>query len=52
MKGPPRYRLTDAEKDALLIERRAVQIAEREAPVGQSQKTSPNSHIPPSYTKS
>jgi len=51
---PPRYRLSEAEKDALLleqaalIERMAARIAELEALVGKPKKTSTNSHIPPS----
>ena len=51
---PPRYRLSEAEKDALLleqaalIERMAARIAELEALVGKPKKTSANSHIPPS----
>ena len=54
MSVPPRYRLSDAEKDALLfeqaalIERLAARIAELEALVGKPKKTSANSHIPPS----
>ena len=54
MTVPPRYRLSDAEKDALLfeqaalIERLAARIAELEALVGKPKKTSANSHIPPS----
>ncbi len=50
----PRYRLSDAEKDALLveqaalIERMAARIAELEGLVGKPKKTSANSHIPPS----
>ena len=54
MTVPPRYRLSDAEKDALLveqaalIERMAARIAELEALVGKPKKTSANSHIPPS----
>jgi len=51
---PPRFRLSDAEKDALLaqqqnmIERLVVRISELEALVGKPRKTSVNSHIPPS----
>ena len=51
---PPRYRLTDAEKDALLdeqaalIERLAARIAELESALGKPKKTSSNSHTPPS----
>ncbi|MGY0715133.1 IS66 family transposase [Azospirillum argentinense] len=54
MTVPPRYRLSDAEKDALLgeqaalIERLAARIAELEALVGKPKKTSANSHLPPS----
>lgn len=54
MNRPPRYRLTDAEKDALLeeqaalIERMAVRIAELEAALAKPKKTSSNSHAPPS----
>lgn len=54
MTVPPRYRLSEAEKDALLaeqaalIERMAARIAELEALVGKPKKTSANSHIPPS----
>jgi len=54
MTVPPRYRLSDAEKDALLleqaalIERMAARITELEALVGKPKKTSANSHIPPS----
>jgi transposase len=55
MKEPlPRYRLTDGEKDALLMEqaalidRLAARIAELEALVGKPKKTPSNSHIPPS----
>ena len=54
MNRPPRYRLTDAEKDALLdeqgalIERLAARIAELEAALGKPRKTSSNSHTPPS----
>ena len=49
-----RYRLTDAEKDALLeeqaalIERLAARIAELEAALAKPKKTSSNSHTPPS----
>jgi transposase len=54
MKLPARYRLSDAEKDALLteqaalIERMAARIAELEAAAGKPRKTSSNSHTPPS----
>jgi len=61
MNRPPRFRLTDAEKDALLerqsalIEAQAAQIdallariADLEAKVGKPRKTSRNSHTPPS----
>ncbi|QQP87460.1 IS66 family transposase (plasmid) [Skermanella sp. TT6] len=54
MEKPPRYRLSEAEKDALLveqaalIERLAARVAELEALVGKPRKTSANSHIPPS----
>jgi len=54
MKEPPRYRLSDAEKDALiveqaaLIERLVARVAELEALVGKPKKTSANSHLPPS----
>ena len=54
MATPPRIRLTEAEKDALLreqaalIERMAARIAELEALVGKPRKTSSNSSIPPS----
>ena len=54
MNRPPRYRLTDAEKDALLdeqaalIERLAARVAELEAVLGKPRKTSSNSHTPPS----
>ncbi|KAA1052425.1 hypothetical protein FH063_004756, partial [Azospirillum argentinense] len=54
MTVPPRYRLSEAEKDALLaeqaalIERLAARIAELEALVGRPKKTSANSHLPPS----
>lgn len=50
----PRFRLSDAEKDALLaqqqdlIEQQAVRISELEALVGRPRKTSSNSHVPPS----
>lgn len=50
----PRIRLTEAEKDALLleqaalIERMAARIAELEALVGKPRKTSSNSSLPPS----
>jgi transposase len=50
----PRFRLSDAEKDALLaqqqdlIEQQAVRISELEALVGRPRKTSNNSHVPPS----
>lgn len=50
----PRYRLSDAEKDALLdeqaalIEAQAVRIAELEARLSAPKKTSKNSHLPPS----
>ncbi|HYH19757.1 MAG TPA: IS66 family transposase [Azospirillum sp.] len=51
---PPRYRLSDAEKDALLLEQAALierlvaRVAELEALLGKPKKTSANSHIPPS----
>ncbi|CAH2603373.1 transposase [Rhodovastum atsumiense] len=51
---PPHIRLTEAEKDALLleqaalIERMAARIAELEALVGKPRKTSSNSSLPPS----
>jgi transposase len=54
MRKPPRHRLTEAEKDALLLEqaaliaRLAARVAELEALVGKPRKTSSNSHIPPS----
>jgi transposase len=54
MKLPIRYRLSDAEKDALLdeqaalIERLATRVAELEAALSKPRKTSSNSHIPPS----
>src|SRR5512146_3000870 len=54
MNRPPRDRLTEAEKDALLeeqaalIERMAARIAELEAALAQPKKTSSNSHTPPS----
>jgi len=54
MTVPPRYRLSDAEKDALLIEqaalieRLAARVAELEALLAKPKKTSANSHIPPS----
>lgn len=54
METPPRYRLNEAEKDALLleqaalIERLAARVAELEALVGKPRKTSANSHTPPS----
>ena len=54
MNRPPRYRLSDAEKDALLdeqsalIERLAARVAELEAALGKPKKTSSNSHTPPS----
>ena len=54
MTEPPRYRLSETEKDALLveqaalIERLAARVAELEALVGKPKKTSANSHIPPS----
>ena len=54
MEKPPRHRLSDAEKDALLleqaalIERLAARITELEALVGKPRKTSSNSHTPPS----
>lgn len=50
----PRFRLSDAEKDALLaqqqelIERLSARVTELEALVGRPRKTSGNSHIPPS----
>ena len=51
---PPRYGLSDAEKDALLLEqaemiqRLATRIAELEAILGKPRKTSSNSHTPSS----
>ncbi len=54
MSRPPRIGLSEAEKDALLleqaalIERLAARISELEALVGKPRKTSSNSHIPPS----
>ncbi|HEV2677523.1 MAG TPA: IS66 family transposase [Aliidongia sp.] len=51
---PPRIRLSEAEKDALLleqaslIERPAARITELEAAIGKPRKTSSNSHLPPS----
>ena len=54
MRTPTRYRLSDAEKDALLleqaalIERMAARISELEAALTKPQKTSSNSHTPPS----
>ncbi|GLR80804.1 hypothetical protein GCM10007856_34840 [Azospirillum oryzae] len=54
MEKPPHYGLSDAEKDALLleqaalIERLAARITELEALVGKPRKTSSNSHTPPS----
>lgn len=54
MTHPPRFGLSDAEKDALLLEqaemiqRLADRIAELEAIVGRPRKTSSNSHLPPS----
>ena len=50
----PRFRLSDAEKDALpaqqqdMIERLAARVTELEALVGRPRKTSSNSHVPPS----
>ena len=54
MATPPRIGLSEAEKDALLvqqqemIERLVSRISELEALVGKPRKTSSNSHIPPS----
>ncbi|HLO76815.1 MAG TPA: DUF6444 domain-containing protein, partial [Magnetospirillum sp.] len=54
MKLPTRYRLSDAEKDALLleqaalIERMAARIAALEAAMAKPKKISSNSHPPPS----
>lgn len=54
MEKPPTYRLTDAEKDALiadqaaLIQRLAARVTELESLVGKPKKTSSNSHQPPS----
>jgi transposase len=54
MAPPPCIRLTEAEKDALLlqqaalIERMAARIAELEARLGKPKKTSANSSLPPS----
>jgi transposase len=51
---PPRFGLSDAEKDALLLEQAAMiqhlaaRIAELEAILGKPRKTSSNSHTPPS----
>jgi transposase len=51
---PPRFDLSEAEKDALLaqqqemIERLVARISELEALVGKPRKTSRNSHTPPS----
>ncbi len=51
---PPRFGLSDAEKDALLaqqqdlIERLAARVTELEALVGKPRKASNNSHVPPS----
>jgi transposase len=53
MEKTPRYRLSEAEKDALLveqaalIERLAARVGELEALVGKPRKTSANSHVPP-----
>ena len=50
---PPQFGLSDAEKDALLLEqaamiqRQATPIAELEAILGKPRKTSSNSHTPP-----
>ncbi len=50
----PRYRLSEAEKDALLVEQAALiehmaaRISALEALVGKPRKTSSNSHRPPS----
>ena len=52
MTVPPRYRLIETEKDALLaehsalIKRMAARVAELEALVGKPKKTSANSHLP------
>jgi transposase len=54
MATPPRFDLSEAEKDALLaqqqemIERLVARISELEALVGKPRKTSRNSHTPPS----
>lgn len=54
MKFPIRYRLSDADKDALLmeqaalIERMAERISELEAALAKPKKSSTNSHTPPS----
>lgn len=54
MTVPPRYRLSEAEKNALLleqaapIERLAARVAELEALASKLKKTSANSHLPPS----
>jgi transposase len=54
MTHPPRFGLSDAEKDALLLEQAQMiqrlpdRIAELEAMVGKPRKTSSNSHTPPS----
>jgi transposase len=54
---PFRYRLSDREKDVLLteqaalIERQAVRIAELEALLARPEKTSRNSHTPPSQDR-
>src|SRR5512143_541443 len=57
MVSPFRYRLSDREKDALLteqaalIERQAARIVELEALLARPEKTSRNSHIPPSQDR-
>src|SRR5512143_1225407 len=57
MVSPFRYRLSDREKDALLteqaalIERQAARIAELEALLARPEKTSRNSHTPPSQDR-
>lgn len=54
MEKPPSYRLTEAEKDALiadqaaLIQRLVARVTELESLVGKPKKTSSNSHQPPS----
>ena len=56
MTQPPRYNLSDADKDALLsqqaemIERLVRRVGELEALVGKPRKTSKNSSIPPAHS--